>query len=80
MLGINNSLIASLVVLCLFSSALYHEKYRFQLHYTSSSPPSGCMNDPNGLVYYDDLFHLFFQQNPREPTAVSRNMKKKKGD
>jgi sucrose-6-phosphate hydrolase SacC (GH32 family) len=25
------------------------------------------MNDPNGLVYYDHEWHLFFQYYPREP-------------
>jgi fructan beta-fructosidase len=30
------------------------------------------MNDPNGLVYYDGEWHLFFQHYPREP--MSKNM------
>lgn len=39
----------------------YHEKNRPQFHF---SPPSGWMNDPNGLVYNDGVYHLFYQYYP----------------
>lgn len=29
-------------------------------------PPYGLLNDPNGLIYYKGLTHIFFQWNPNE--------------
>jgi levanase len=37
------------------------EQYRPYLHF---SPERNWMNDPNGLVYDDGTWHLFFQHNP----------------
>jgi fructan beta-fructosidase len=42
-------------------ASLYDEPYRPQIHF---SPEKNWMNDPNGLVYLDGEYHLFFQYNP----------------
>ena len=38
-----------------------NEPYRPQIHFT---PRAHWMNDPNGLVYYKGVYHLFFQYYP----------------
>lgn len=41
------------------------ELYRPQFHYT---PRRNWMNDPNGLVYHEGTYHLFYQYNPEGAT------------
>ena len=40
----------------------YNEQYRPQIHFT---PAQNWMNDPNGMVYADGTYHLFYQYNPQ---------------
>jgi len=43
------------------ATGVYHEQYRPQIHF---SPPAHWMNDPNGLVYYQGVYNLFYQYYP----------------
>ena len=43
------------------SEQMYRESLRGQFHF---SPKRGWNNDPNGCVFYNGEYHLFFQHNP----------------
>ena len=58
------SLLAAFALLSTASKpdkSYYNELYRPQFHFT---PEKNWHNDPNGLVYYDGEYHLFYQYNP----------------
>lgn len=40
---------------------LYQDQYRPQIHF---SPKEHWTNDPNGMVYHNGIYHLFFQYYP----------------
>ncbi len=42
-------------------SEYYTEPHRPQFHF---SPEANWMNDPNGMVYFDEEYHLFYQYYP----------------
>ena len=43
------------------TNELFSEKFRPQLHFT---PERNWINDPNGLVFHEGVYHLFYQYHP----------------
>ncbi|WP_434665079.1 glycoside hydrolase family 32 protein [Paraburkholderia sp. A3BS-1L] len=53
--------VVTAVPLCAAGAVQGTPQWRPALHY---SPQRNWMNDPNGLVYYKGIYHLFYQYNP----------------
>ncbi|GAK05552.1 LOW QUALITY PROTEIN: sucrose-6-phosphate hydrolase [Geomicrobium sp. JCM 19037] len=49
----------------------YTERYRPQFHF---STPQGNLADPNGLVYYNETYHLFHQKDGNWAHAISEDL------
>jgi beta-fructofuranosidase len=44
------------------------EQYRLKYHFMA---PAYWINDPNGLIYFNGEYHMFYQHNPYAPQAGS---------
>lgn len=59
----NPILISSKEILKVDATEYYKESYRPQFHF---SPEKKWMNDPNGMLYYKGIYHLFYQYYPED--------------
>jgi len=44
-----------------YENEIFNETHRPQFHF---SPPTQWMNDPNGMVFHQGIYHLFYQHYP----------------
>jgi fructan beta-fructosidase len=61
-------IIVALLLVCAITGSTaiaqeFKEKYRPQFHFT---PKANWMNDPNGMVYHNGIYHLFYQYYPND--------------
>ncbi|KAB8227960.1 glycosyl hydrolase family protein [Aspergillus alliaceus] len=55
------ALVIGLSLLQVVVAQTYNELYRPRYHFT---PAKNWMNDPNGLLYHNGVYHLYYQYNP----------------
>ncbi|WP_336514541.1 glycoside hydrolase family 32 protein [Pollutibacter soli] len=53
--------LASILVISSLTSIAQNDQHRPKIHFT---PEKGWMNDPNGMVFYKGIYHLFYQHYP----------------
>src|SRR4051812_48876746 len=58
------ALVIPLLVAGTGNAAEPEDPYRPQVHF---SPEKNWVNDPNGPVWYQGQYHMFFQHNPEAP-------------
>ncbi|KAH9204205.1 glycosyl hydrolase family protein [Leptodontidium sp. 2 PMI_412] len=61
MLNFSHTFVIYLTLIQTSIAQTYNELYRPQYHF---SPAKNWMNDPNGLVYYNGTYHMYYQYNP----------------